>query len=347
MKTWLLRSAPLSMTVSLRLSRGRHIPDEILSTAARWRSCCLPNKTSLSVVGQLVEARLENLERLDLGRVEFNGDDFTSFPSFTTATVPRLQKLGLDIRSDTLPLLMPWIQLTDLTLRTHIPNIALDILAQCTNLIRAVVHTPGLAALTEARQGIIALNHLQALSIHFFRAAEHFIPFLSYLSAPALEGVCLDFGETNTDALWSQAHFTVFQLRAPNVTHLMLNCSCLTSDDLRAALHHAPFLTHLEIAYGDCIDDALLDALCYKAGASPLAPRLQNLFLTDIGDNNFTEDILAGMIASRWWTDAELAARLVPPAVARWTRIELHGDELSESFFEMLEYLPSDVLTIY
>jgi hypothetical protein len=35
--------------------------------------------------------------------------------------------------------------------------------------------------------------------------------------------------------------------------------------------------------------------------------------------------ILASMIASRWWTDIELASNPVPPAVARWTLVRVEG----------------------
>jgi hypothetical protein len=36
-------------------------------------------------------------------------------------------------------------------------------------------------------------------------------------------------------------------------------------------------------------------------------------------------DIMASMIASRWWTDTELASNPNPPAVARWTIVRLEG----------------------
>ncbi|KAJ7825472.1 hypothetical protein B0H14DRAFT_2596551 [Mycena olivaceomarginata] len=47
------------------------------------------------------------------------------------------------------------------------------------------------------------------------------------------------------------------------------------------------------------------------------------------------------MIASRWWTDAELASHRVPPAVARWKLVRLYGElrELSPRFVDILEGL--------
>jgi hypothetical protein len=47
---------------------------------------------------------------------------------------------------------------------------------------------------------------------------------------------------------------------------------------------------------------------------------------------------MASMIASRWWTDTEIASHVVPPAVARWRRVRLHGD-LSPRFVDLMEGL--------
>ncbi|KAJ7264916.1 hypothetical protein B0H12DRAFT_1101438 [Mycena haematopus] len=143
---------------------------------------------------------------------------------------------------------------------------------------------------------------------------------------------------------WTQARFTAFQLRAPNITQLELQYSNLTSDDLRTAMLHAPSLTHLKLnACHACFDDALIEALYYKG----LAPNLHNLLLDDIG-YNFTQEFLVDMIASRWWTDAELAPRLasplahlVTPVVSRWTRVQMPNDFNHRL---LANILPSDVL---
>ncbi|KAF7363974.1 hypothetical protein MSAN_01056000 [Mycena sanguinolenta] len=321
---WLARSAPLTVPVTLVLGYNfiNHIPDEILRTCPRWRSLRLevPDSTPLSsFVSQLTDfGKFDNLEELDLGTGE--EDDPVTFISFTTA--PRLRKLTTTIFSSAISILVPWAQLTDLSLTSYFFNTTLNILAQCPSLVKAAIRTIGWHIFPETRQGI-TLSHLHALSLSFLPESNRdAMQLLDRMSTPALEDLCLDFDSMDVDVAWTQAHLTSFQLRAPNVTQLTLKSSPLTSDDLRTALRYAPSLTHLKIIdCFHCIDDALIVALHYKAGVSPLAPHLHNLLLHDIGDI-YTGDILVGMIASRWCTDAELASR----PVARWTRVQLSGD---------------------
>jgi hypothetical protein len=106
----------------------------------------------------------------------------------------------------------------------------------------------------------------------------------------------------------------------------------ITSDELKDALSHAPCLTRLELWCSHrCLDDALLGALHYKEGLTPLVPHLHCLVLgfmftrNELADIMALTDIMASMIASRWWTDANLASNPVPPAVARWTLVRLDG----------------------
>ncbi|KAJ6502125.1 hypothetical protein C8R45DRAFT_1070665 [Mycena sanguinolenta] len=291
--------------------KNRRIPDEILRTASRWRSLYFPKMTSLPIVSQLAKTGLDNLEALDLGEVDFPESDPPL--SFTTSTVPRLRKLHMGIYSDVLPILVPWAQLTHLILRTRFPDITLDILDECVDLLHADVYTPVSDGYLEDVDDISALSHLHTLSIHFLEAEGEVLRFLNYFSAPVLEEIFLDFGHVRRQ-VWTEADFTKFQSRSPNITQLGLKFCYVASNELMTAMK----LTHCDY----CFDDALIDALRYKAGAIPLAPHLHNLFLEDIG-NNFTEEKLAGMIASRWWNDAELGSRSVPAPVARWTRVQL------------------------
>ncbi|KAF8208485.1 hypothetical protein K438DRAFT_1812282 [Mycena galopus ATCC 62051] len=143
---------------------------------------------------------------------------------------------------------------------------------------------------------------------------------------------------------WREVHFTAFHLLSPRLNRLRFDRLNITSDDLRAAILHAPSLTHLEIiSCHDCFDDAFISALHYKDGVTPLAPRLHHLMFDGRGRYfKFTEDILADMIISRWWTDAQLASPL--PVVARWTRVGLWG--LDQHFYDMLKELPSNVVIV-
>ncbi|KAF7363812.1 hypothetical protein MSAN_01039100 [Mycena sanguinolenta] len=146
LKAWLLRSAPLAVPVSLVLdyeSADHGISDEVLTTAPRWRSLHLdgPFYTSMPFLSRLAQAKLENLE--ELVPLRFSKDvDLAAFPSFTS--VPRLKKLFMQIHSKALPILLPWAQLIDLTLVSDFLRLTLDILAQCTELTRATIHTTAL-----------------------------------------------------------------------------------------------------------------------------------------------------------------------------------------------------------
>jgi hypothetical protein len=80
-----------------------------------------------------------------------------------------------------------------------------------------------------------------------------------------------------------------------------------------------------------------------------LAPHFYNLVVkTHIV--NFTEEVLAGMIVSRWWIDTELASYAVLPAVARWTHVELEFHSrfrrhyLGPHFTDIVKDIPSNIL---
>ncbi|KAJ7928850.1 hypothetical protein B0H13DRAFT_1966518, partial [Mycena leptocephala] len=219
---------------------------------------------------------------------------------------------------------MPWAQLSDLTLFSHSPDIALEILAQCPALVSASVTTTGWSALPQFGTDMVALDRLHTLSLAFVRSAEHWMSFFDRLSAPALQKLSVDYDDTIDVVEWTEAPFTTFQLRSPNISQLELSCMTLTSDDLTAALRHSLSLTHLKL-YGcrPCFDDALIGALHYEDGMDPLVPRLHSLSLDEMDDNDFTEELLVDMLVSRWWTETELASHPIPRAVARWTLVEL------------------------
>ncbi|KAF7346024.1 F-box domain-containing protein [Mycena sanguinolenta] len=325
-KTWLSRSAALPIPITLTLESAdihHDLLEEVLKTASRWRSLRLdfPDH-GLTLVRQLAQSGLDSLEEIDLGRTSFIEPLDGVIPSCTTA--PRLRKLGMSI-SSSLPILVPWANLTDLTLH---------------DLLKVSVRTVGWPVLPQARQHNLALNYLRTLSFALCEDAEHFAPFFSNLSAPALQELCLNFGGMCTLERWVEAHFTVFQLQAPNITSLDFQYAELVSDELIAAIRHAPALTHLKLFRCPGFDEGVIDALRYEDGVTPLVPHLHYLVLESM-EHYLLDNILASMIATRWWTDATLASRSVPPAVARWTHVELWYD-LSGHF--LLDEMPSDIL---
>jgi hypothetical protein len=113
----------------------------------------------------------------------------------------------------------------------------------------------------------------------------------------------------------------------------------ITSDELKDALSHTPYLERLTLKHcGCCFDDPLIDALHYKDGLTPLVPHLLRLVLVLMRPENDITDIMASMITSRWWTDAGLASNPVSLAVARWTLVQLEG-YLEPHFLDVMQGL--------
>ncbi|KAJ6451649.1 hypothetical protein C8R45DRAFT_1223824 [Mycena sanguinolenta] len=333
-REWFTRSEPLSLLVSIGAppdgiwgtDLGSRLTEELLRIASRCRSLGLPHRAPGSLI-QSLEGRLDSLEELELRGAFPDIPDFdpTVMISFTTA--PHLQKLIMSTGHIRIP--MPWAQLTDITLTNDIsPAAFLDICSRCTRLVRAFVVTAGWPAGAD----MLTLNRLHIFSVTWVGYEDRYMRFLDCLSAPALDELRLCF-RLDRAMGWAEATFTAFQLRSPKITKLKIEGNGLTvpANAFIAALRHAPSLTHLSIT--DCfLHGTLLEALRYTDDAEPLVPRLHSLAFADM-DTTLSEDDLASMIASRWWTDTELASRTRTPSVVRWRRIRLRDDsKYSEGF---------------
>ncbi|KAJ7645585.1 hypothetical protein DFH06DRAFT_1211792 [Mycena polygramma] len=224
---------------------------------------------------------------------------------------------------------MPWSQLTHLVLtgREDSHHISLHILAQSPGLETVSIEASAWCTPPPPRAKMLALNHLRSLTLKFLASGatpsqNPLTPFLDRIDAPALDALCLaSYPEVMP---WAEAHFTAFQRRSPSITQLELAWAGPSPNDFHAVLRHAPSLTRLKLEHcPSLLDDTLLNALSYKHDAEYLVPSLRELVIHRMTGSGFTPDVLAGMIASRWWTDAELAVRSAPPAVARWTLVEL------------------------
>ncbi|KAJ7037831.1 hypothetical protein C8F04DRAFT_1091653 [Mycena alexandri] len=333
-RTWLSRSAPMSVPILLTWFPGKDVAhpvlEELLAISPRWRSLHLRQYAPAWFFMRLAEHRLESLEEVNLGLVP-DGVGTSALPIFGAA--PLLRKLDV---VPTSRLNMPWMQLNDLALRNGTaPDTSLDILAQCANLVTAYV---GTLPWTPSRTEIITLAHLRTLELEFFECGPetHFMPFLDSLFAPTLTSLSLSF---RLHCPWLVSAFTAFQLRSPHLTSLELSHASLTSDDLRAVLFHAPLLSDLSLRLCPyCVDDTLFLALHYESGSKPLVPHLRNLSLQGTSPTTLSDNILVGMIASRWWTDAEEESRTAPAAIARWERVELELQTIkfSQKFEDML-----------
>ncbi|KAJ7366521.1 hypothetical protein DFH08DRAFT_1072003 [Mycena albidolilacea] len=334
LKAWLARSLPHPVPISFMACPPKdtycRILAEILKTSPRWGSADL-RYAPLWLINRVAECRLDNLEELSLGTI---GPNTSHLDPLCFTGAPRLRKLGVKFHSNDPQILMPWAQLTDITIDSSSHDIALDILVQCTDLIRASLCIPGWHELPEAERDIHVLSRLRTLSFALFGSAGKVSPFFDCISAPALEELCLHFDDMENDVDWKAAHLPTFQVRAPHLARLDLRYATLRGDDLIDVLHYAPALTHLKLfCCWDCFDDIAVGALHYKEGVRPLVPHLHNLILEHTGEM-FTPGVLADMITSRW-AGAELAT---PPAVAHWTLVRVKDDH-TKHFADVMEVL--------
>ncbi|KAF7357588.1 F-box domain-containing protein [Mycena sanguinolenta] len=349
LKTWLARSAPLPIPIAFVPVTEAIDPDileAVLKDAPRFSSLEMVPMDTMpsSLVRRVGQCRLDNLVELNLvGTIE---DDDTDTTPLSFIAVPRLRKLRISLESTAPQPIFHWAQLTNLTVNGASPDVTFGILSQCTSLLQAAVVIPGWPPLPEIKHSILVFNQLHTLVLHFMEfieTSEDIASFFDCLSTPLLRDLELVFMPVQ----WPQTHFTAFQLRAPTITQLKFTYSeSLTSDDVVAAIRNSPSLTHLKINYCDeCFDDAFIRTLHYEDGVEPLVPHLQDLsFWSDKA--NFTEDVLAGMIASRWWSDTELASKATPPAVTRWAHVEfdIEDYEWGSHFVDVLKDIPSNVL---
>ncbi|KAF7367561.1 hypothetical protein MSAN_00819200 [Mycena sanguinolenta] len=340
LEAWLARSAPLPVSISLELYRENSDPrilEEVLRIAPRFRSVHCPDFFPLRLIRRLAGCRLDSLEELELGLSDRDPNTSES-PALTIA--PCLRKARITIASDRQHFLIPWAQLTNLTLYCDSIDIILDILAQCTTLIYASLLTSvwfldvAPAQLTRAP---FTLRHLHTLSLDF-GYPDHARQFCGVVSAPALEKLHIDFSTMR--GIHLEVPLTALLVGSSKITRLEISSGpyAPTSHELIVALGHTTHLTHLKLAYPHdySFDDTLIEALSCKDGVAALVPHLHDLVLDDIIEDGFATDALENMLVSRWRTDAEI--RSGSSAVARWSHVVLRG-RYSEQFMERMKLL--------
>ncbi|KAJ6487123.1 hypothetical protein C8R47DRAFT_1127776 [Mycena vitilis] len=336
MKEWLQRSSPLRVPVSLRVSGNAADPaplmDVLFDASHRWSSANL-SLNSLSALSRTPIPPLENLRRLTLS---CRARSHASVPVFLSAR--RLRDATLSTRR-TAQLMMPWSQLTKISVTDPSPLDCLDSLIQCPNIVTARFDTLAWATMPDfSARSMSTLGQLKDLNVSFSDSTSGFFtPFFVRLALPGLKELYLYL---QSEISWESPEFTQFQLNAPNIESMSIETSFMLSDDLMAILQHAPSLVELHMDSSPvCFDDSIVTALQYSAtDLVHLAPRLQTLELTNAG-LNFEEDTMDAMIQSRWWTDEQLLAFSSAPKVSRWASISIYiyGDEEEDYISQELE----------
>ncbi|KAJ7644576.1 hypothetical protein FB45DRAFT_898238 [Roridomyces roridus] len=273
--------------------------DLLCAVAPRWKSAEL-HIPSLSALIQRIQP--------------------VSLPSLTALVI---QTDGVPDAAEiqTLSLSIPWAQLTSLTLglASRFPDHCLRALVQCTSLVSAEFETegwervPNFSSMERATLAKLTSLKLSFVNRHRYRW-QQIMPFLDQLALPALRVLRL---RLNKRVPWTGSTLAEFQLRSQSLDFLEISDCSLQSDDFKDVLENWPALRELEmINCPDAFEDELIIAL-----PTLLRPNY------DIHEVELDE-----MIASRWWTKAQLRKMATPPPVARWKSIYISIQGLAGGF---------------
>ncbi|KAJ6541934.1 hypothetical protein B0H19DRAFT_1268865 [Mycena capillaripes] len=300
-KMFLERSAPSPISVYIDHLAFDLVP---LLASASYRSRDLTIHTGYSALRQFdmaVFARLlaDNLENLET--LELRMDSEVTIP----LAAPRLHNLTIENVSANI-LSISWTQLTNLSLSYDSPQLCLDILIRCKNLVSARIRTSQcLDSPVYGLQDKGFLTHLESLNI-FVRirsTGEHLGPFLQQLKLPALKSLTLTLClllPVNYEWFisWLAPTLTFSLTLSPNLEYLEVY-DCLFTENIYDVLQCTPSLTRLVFSESG-VEDHSFAALQYSdVNPVQLAPKLEILDLYDVGAD-FSETSLADMIRSRW-----------------------------------------------
>ncbi|KAJ7321972.1 hypothetical protein DFH08DRAFT_1030680 [Mycena albidolilacea] len=283
LKSWLVRSQPLSTPISCKDATPRWdsgLPDkscnpriiqELLRIGPRWRSVRLDGHVWPSFLEESPpESTFDNLTELNLESLLPSNSDSMIFAG---THLLRTFKAPAD---------------TNFCVHGYSSPISHWSMASPPILV-----SPSSCTRTE----MIVHSRLRTLSLHFEN--HYFMPFFDALSVPALKKLVLRFNDRDLGD-WGAASFTAFQLRSPHITRMELHRLNMTSQDLQIALGHAPALTHLKTYFCTYCPDRTLLGLSSTDGVEPLVPCLKYLSLLMMPGNGgeLSQTALADMIAS-------------------------------------------------
>ncbi|KAF7325420.1 hypothetical protein MVEN_02627000 [Mycena venus] len=221
---------------------------------------------------------------------------------------------------------------------TH-PQLCLDILVRCTNLVSGRVATKqglGWPADVSTIAGTSILEQMEELDISMrIRSTGDYInPFLQRLELPALKSLSLALTVARGNFDWFvpgvEPVIISFVARSPNLQYLHL-WNILNTRGLKTVLQCSPALVELSLGDEPIDNDFFADLTNWEAEAPPLVPKLETLHLTNVGAS-FNEESMRKMIQSRWWSDDELLAMPDPPRIARLKRLKLLN-QVSPKYF--------------
>nr|GAT61326.1 predicted protein [Mycena chlorophos] len=276
--------------------------------------------TSLHDLHPLSLMSSEPLDILDSVMVRFSSDEDLVLASIWGGpdlhlfqNAPLLRKVVLswpEENSGTTPLhiFLPWEQLTTLELEINAPQMCLDILVQCTNLVSASITTdrwPLDAPLLHGLRRHQTLPMLQKLEFYLtVTDGDESGPWLSCLDLPALKefGMHIIPEQDAIAPLDDRRILNRFLARSNTITHLDTKYF-LDVDELVRTLAHIPRLTELKTR-GIRDHTPLFAALsALDDQTRVLAPHLERLEPHIMELATFEVEPLLQLVRRRWWKD--------------------------------------------
>ena len=310
-KAWLARAHPYPLYVIITVRPKAHqvsrIVDAILPSAHRLRFLLLHLPyTHFQPLIDFPAGSMPLLEVVELSVVTGRSDytleaepemrriaAFEAAPSLWSVTLSPTGLFG----SDTL---VPWSQLTSLEIDDQSADICRNAFIQCTDLVDCTLSMDVWREEDVVDVPVVILPHLQRLEVTFSGEGNP-SPFFRPLNFPTLKDLTVTAYNVH---IWHHPIFMEFTLRSSlDLERLCLSGVYIDGDQLLEFLSHMRSLVELDITLSVCLNDQLLDALCYRGTTDQhLVPKLKTLLLSEIPDH-INDNGIASMIESRWWTD--------------------------------------------
>ncbi|KAF7303046.1 hypothetical protein MKEN_01268000 [Mycena kentingensis (nom. inval.)] len=226
------RSYPLPLDVDLRAMAlfpgAANVLEYLENTAFRWRSFhMLFYHDELRALSRMSVDTFDSLETLSLQSTAAITWDVPPLDLFLRA--PRLRKATLHIDEDiwdesctvTSRILLPWAQLTHLTLTLNSARMCFDILTRCENLVTATItadNNSGFGADNSHLSAEANLAFLETLSItiEYSGRVDELDEAFAVLRLPALKTLSI----SRFPALANTTSFRTFLAHAPNIERL-------------------------------------------------------------------------------------------------------------------------------
>ena len=316
--SWLSRTGghPLSILFTATYGYGDnniYIEEPFRQTRAsshRWKHVSMSIALARREIFRTIKGKLPILESLRLGQSNENLSGGEIIDIFTPA--PKLTSLHLFSPLGPGVLIIPWDQLTELTLTGHAVKMMPSILSRCSNIVKCSANFP------REFRGVVEVVPKPSVENTSLRSLEldftwHDDDGINYIQFPSLSDLKFSGDPTIVTNLLRRS--------SCSLTSLYLGAIWLHHDILINVLQLSPALEALELSGPQCsaLTASVLSKLTVEPGPYlPLAPKLR---LLSLDQPPFSDpegySILAGMVESRFRLDGDMVGQGPAQRIAR------------------------------